>query len=183
MADLDAILGAVVAANASDLYLLEGAPVTLRVDGVATPLEGSSTLTAVDLQQLLVRLVSEAQRKAFESTGQANLSYVHPAHGRFRVSCYRTMGSVGIVLRRVKTEIPTLEAFDLLFSDVVMPGSMDGIGLARRVRELRPALPILLASGYVLAPERLQGLSISVLAKPYTQEELRKALGRLLASR
>jgi signal transduction histidine kinase len=76
-----------------------------------------------------------------------------------------------------------LEAFDLLFSDVVMPGSMDGIGLARRVRELRPALPILLASGYVLAPERLQGLSISVLAKPYTQEELRKALGRLLASR
>jgi twitching motility protein PilU len=113
VADLDAILGAVVAANASDLYLLEGAPVTLRVDGVATPLEGSSTLTAVDLQQLLVRLVSEVQRKAFESTGEANLSYVHPAHGRFRVSCYRTMGSVGIVLRRVKTEIPTLEAFDL----------------------------------------------------------------------
>ncbi len=75
-----------------------------------------------------------------------------------------------------------LDAFDLLFSDVVMPGAMDGIGLARRVRELRPGMPILLASGYVVAPERLQGLSISVLAKPYTQEELRKALGRLLAN-
>jgi len=73
-----------------------------------------------------------------------------------------------------------LASFDLLFSDVVMPGALDGIGLARRVRELKPEMPILLASGYVVAPERLQGLSISVLAKPYTQEELRKALGRLL---
>ena len=75
-----------------------------------------------------------------------------------------------------------LASFDLLFSDVVMPGALDGIGLARRVRELRPELPILLASGYVVAPERLQGLSISVLAKPYTQEDLRKALGRLLSA-
>ncbi len=74
-----------------------------------------------------------------------------------------------------------LERFDLLFSDVVMPGALDGIGLARRVRELHPGLPILLASGYVVAPERLQGLSISVLAKPYSQDELRKALGRLLS--
>jgi CheY-like chemotaxis protein len=75
-----------------------------------------------------------------------------------------------------------LERFDLVFSDVVMPGPMDGIGLAREVRARRPALPILLASGYVVAPERLQGLAISVLAKPFTQEELRKAFARLLAS-
>jgi signal transduction histidine kinase len=74
-----------------------------------------------------------------------------------------------------------LGGFDLLFSDVVMPGPMDGIGLARQVRALYPDMPILLASGYVLAPERLLGLHISVLAKPYTQEELRKALARLLA--
>jgi CheY-like chemotaxis protein len=53
--------------------------------------------------------------------------------------------------------------------------------LARQVRALYPDMPILLASGYVLAPERLLGLHISVLAKPYTQEELRKALARLLA--
>ena len=76
-----------------------------------------------------------------------------------------------------------LGGFDLLFSDVVMPGAMDGIGLARQVRALYPEMPILLASGYVLAPERLQGLHITVLAKPYTQEELRKALARLLSAR
>ncbi len=76
-----------------------------------------------------------------------------------------------------------LERYDLVFSDVVMPGPIDGIGLARRIREQRPDLPILLVSGYVVAPERLQGMSISVLAKPYTQEELRRALARLLARR
>ena len=76
-----------------------------------------------------------------------------------------------------------LDRFDLVFSDVVMPGPMDGIGLARQIRALYPEMPILLASGYVVAPERLQGMAISVLAKPYTQEELRRALARLLAAR
>ena len=76
-----------------------------------------------------------------------------------------------------------LDGFDLVFSDVVMPGPLDGIALAHRIRAARPDMPVLLASGYVVAPERLQGLSISVLAKPYTQEELRRALARLLARR
>ena len=74
-----------------------------------------------------------------------------------------------------------LERFDLVFSDVVMPGAMDGLGLARHIRERHPGLPVLLASGYVVAPERLRGLDVKVLAKPYTQEELRRALARLLA--
>lgn len=76
-----------------------------------------------------------------------------------------------------------LDSFDLVFSDVVMPGPVDGIGLARRIRERHAGLPVLLASGYVLAPERLQGLPVSVLAKPYTLEELRRAFARLLAPR
>ncbi len=76
-----------------------------------------------------------------------------------------------------------LGEFDLVFSDVLMPGAMDGIDLAREVRARQPDLPVLLASGYVIAPERLKDLQISVLAKPYTQEVLRKALGRLLATR
>ena len=75
-----------------------------------------------------------------------------------------------------------LGQFDLVFSDVVMPGRLDGIDLARELRERHRGLPILLASGYVIAPERLNGLDISVLSKPYTQEVLRKALARLLGT-
>lgn len=74
-----------------------------------------------------------------------------------------------------------LDAIDLVFSDVLMPGTMDGIGLAGEIRKRRPDLPVLLASGYVVAPERLQALGVHVLSKPYDMESLRRALLERLA--
>jgi twitching motility protein PilU len=65
------------------------------------------------MQRFLFLLVPEAQRKGFEASSEANLSHVHPEFGRFRLSCYRAMGAIGIVLRRVKTIIPTLEELGL----------------------------------------------------------------------
>ena len=44
------------------------------------------------------------------------------------------------------------DGVDLLFSDIVMPGNMDGIGLARSVRKMHPNMPILLATGYADVP-------------------------------
>jgi len=113
MADLDAILGAAVAASASDVYLLEGVAPTLRVDGVAVPLANAASLTPSDLHKLLFLLVPEAQRKAFEASSEANLSHVHQEFGRFRLNCYRAMGVTGIVLRRVKTDVPSFEGLGL----------------------------------------------------------------------
>lgn len=74
-----------------------------------------------------------------------------------------------------------LAQFDLVFSDVMMPGEMDGIDLAREIRRRHPGLPLLLASGYMIAPERLAGLNIGVLTKPYSQEALRQAFAGLMA--
>jgi twitching motility protein PilU len=113
MAELDPILKAAVSSNASDVYLIEGTPPTLKVDGVAAPLDGSAPLTKLDLQKLVILMVPEPQRKAFEASGEANLSYMHPTFGRFRLNCYRALGTTGLVLRRVKTEIPTFDALDL----------------------------------------------------------------------
>ena len=110
---LDTVLGAAVAANASDVFLLEGLPPTLKVDGVAGPRPGSVALGRADLEALLGRIVAEPQRKGFEATGEANLSYMHGELGRFRVNCYRAMGALGMVLRRVKTEVPSFQALEL----------------------------------------------------------------------
>lgn len=110
---LDTVLGAAVAANASDIYLLEGLPPTLKVDGVAGPLPGSTTLDRADLEALLGRIVAEPQRRGFEATGEANLSYMHGELGRFRVNCYRAMGALGMVLRRVRAEVPSFQALEL----------------------------------------------------------------------
>jgi len=63
-----------------------------------------------------------------------------------------------------------------------MPGPMDGIELARQIRQRLPQMPVLLASGYVVAPERLEGLGITVLAKPYALRALRAALEHAMAT-
>jgi CheY-like chemotaxis protein len=57
---------------------------------------------------------------------------------------------------------------DLLFSDVKMPGSMDGSELAMRVRDKWPATHVMLASGYSSALLGAQGkISGRILPKPY----------------
>jgi len=113
MPELDVILKAAVTSNASDIYLIEGTPPALKVDGVVAPMDGAAPLARIDLQKLLILMVPEPQRKAFEASAEANLSYMHQGIGRFRLNCYRTLGSTGIVLRRVKTEVPTFESMDL----------------------------------------------------------------------
>ena len=50
-----------------------------------------------------------------------------------------------------------LDGIDLVFSDIVMPGKMDGLGLARHLKAVRPGLPILLTSGYSDAALNVRG--------------------------
>jgi twitching motility protein PilU len=110
---LEGALAAAVAAGASDVYLLEGVRPSLRVDGALAPIEGAAPLDAAAMAAILTQLLPERERAAFDATGEANLSYVHPTLGRFRVNCYRAMGLPGAVLRRVKTDVPTIEALEL----------------------------------------------------------------------
>jgi signal transduction histidine kinase/CheY-like chemotaxis protein len=71
------------------------------------------------------------------------------------------------------------QPIDLMVTDHVMPG-MTGIELAAASREVRPSLPILLATGYAELPEGAQ-IDLPRLAKPYHQDQLRDRLDQLLA--
>lgn len=68
--------------------------------------------------------------------------------------------------------------FDVVFSDVIMPG-INGVELAREIRRRRPELPVVLTSGYsnVLAQEGTQGFEL--LRKPYSVAELSQVLSRV----
>jgi len=69
---------------------------------------------------------------------------------------------------------------DLVFSDIMMPGGMSGLDLAREVRARRPGLPILLTSGYAEASiATAQAMGVSVLPKPYRLDQLAASLERL----
>jgi PAS domain S-box-containing protein len=73
------------------------------------------------------------------------------------------------------------EPVDVLFSDVVMPGDMNGVDLARVVRQRWPDLPIVLASGYSDALSSVEPeLRVEMLTKPYVLDELGQALERAL---
>ncbi len=81
-------------------------------------------------------------------------------------------------LRRLEEDAP----IDLLFTDVVMPGGLNGIELARRARLLRPGLKVLLTSGYAQtdATHKLDPDSEPLLQKPYTQSQLARLIRHTL---
>jgi PAS domain S-box-containing protein len=65
---------------------------------------------------------------------------------------------------------------DIVFSDVMMPGAMNGVELALEVRRRRPGLPVLLTSGHAEAARRTcQANRIEILSKPFQMEDLREA--------
>ena len=73
-------------------------------------------------------------------------------------------------------------AIDLVFTDVIMPGDMNGIDLVRELRSRRVGVPVLLTSGYtaqrMTAGDTVEGLHL--LRKPYTQVDLSLAVRRVM---
>jgi len=76
------------------------------------------------------------------------------------------------------------ERIDIMFSDIVMPGGMNGAQLAVEARKLRPELKVLLTSGYVgeAGNDELFEKNLPVLTKPYRRDELAEKLRLVLGS-
>jgi CheY-like chemotaxis protein len=71
---------------------------------------------------------------------------------------------------------------DLVFSDVVMPGAMDGLALAHAIRASHPNTPVLLTSGYAdLTPDT--ELEFPILRKPFHMSALEAAVREALQRR
>lgn len=73
----------------------------------------------------------------------------------------------------------TQERFDLVITDHTMP-LMKGDELARNIKRLAPSEPILMITGSAREPEGIQGSVDAVLEKPFSFEDLRQAVARLL---
>ncbi|MGA7808844.1 PAS domain-containing protein [Bradyrhizobium sp.] len=96
---------------------------------------------------------------------------------------------IGFGVTRVASAAAALGALangrpvSLIFSDIMMPGSMSGVELVREIRKRRPELPVVLATGYQEAAAGAAKDGIGVLLKPYTLEELASAIGSQLSGR
>ncbi len=78
--------------------------------------------------------------------------------------------------------LDTVGGFDVLFTDVRMPGMLDGIDVALRARRQHPGLPVLIVSGYSAELTTRLGVldpAAAFLAKPYRLREVTETLKRL----
>lgn len=94
------------------------------------------------------------------------------------------LGYQVVVARNAVEALDTLETdqeIALLFSDVVMPGGVDGVALARMAQERRPDLKILLTSGFVSDRTTLSTTGYPLLDKPYELSTLATQLRQALA--
>jgi CheY-like chemotaxis protein len=82
-------------------------------------------------------------------------------------------------LRKLRSDVH----IDILFTDIVMPGGMNGWELADQAKQIRPGLPVLLTSGYALETLVQQGRlqpGAMVLSKPYRKEALARRLREIM---
>ena len=107
--ELRRLMDVMLERHASDLVLTQGQPPIIRVVGDLTPVEGR-TLASADVQRLAYNLLTEEQQRSFEQTQEMDCSFGLPGVARFRVNVFRQQGAVGLVIRMLPHEVPTLEA-------------------------------------------------------------------------
>jgi len=112
MSDISHLLKIMVDKDASDLFFCVGAPVHIKVEGVTLPL-GEQPLGAKTVKSIAYSLMSEDQAKEFEQLLEMNLGVTGIGNARFRINIYKQRGDVGIVIRYIKGNIPTIEELGL----------------------------------------------------------------------
>ncbi|WP_373990587.1 PilT/PilU family type 4a pilus ATPase [Duganella sp. BuS-21] len=115
------LLRLMLAKKGSDLFITAGFPPAVKIDGKMTPVS-SQVLTAAHTLDLARSIMNDKQAANFELTKEANFAISPGDIGRFRVSAFVQMSSVGMVLRTITSEIPKLEDLGLpaVLKDVVM---------------------------------------------------------------
>src|SRR5687767_7828014 len=98
--------------KASDLFITAGVPPSMKVHGKLSPIT-QNPLTPQQSRDLVLNVMSPAQREEFEKSHECNFAIGVSGVGRFRVSCFYQRNQVGMVLRRIETRIPTVEELNL----------------------------------------------------------------------
>jgi twitching motility protein PilU len=107
--------------GASDMFLTTGAPVNIKVEGKLYPL-GNTGLPGGMVKKIAYSLMDEGQVPQFERDLELNIAIAVKEAGRFRVNVFKQRGEVGMVIRAIKSEIPTFDNLRLpkVLADLIM---------------------------------------------------------------
>ena len=109
---LDTMLGLAVEQNASDIVLVAGSAVTLRVNGSLVPASGKA-LSPDDIRNLLLPLLTVEQAKELERERALDFCFVRDSIGRFRANFHYQRGTLAASIRLLPAQIPTIESLHL----------------------------------------------------------------------
>jgi len=98
--------------GASDMFLTTGAPVNIKVEGKLYPL-GNTGLPGGMVKKIAYSLMDEGQVPAFERDLELNIAIAVKEAGRFRVNVFKQRGEVGMVIRAIKSDIPSVDTLKL----------------------------------------------------------------------
>jgi twitching motility protein PilT len=106
--DVTELLRHTVEVGASDLHLKAGNVPFVRVDGELGPAPFPA-LTSEDTVTAAIALMPEHKRREFELSSEADFGHTLTGVGRFRVNVFRQRGMVGLAIRRVRSDVPTID--------------------------------------------------------------------------
>ncbi|MCP5161406.1 MAG: PilT/PilU family type 4a pilus ATPase [Hahellaceae bacterium] len=99
--------------QASDLFFSAGAQVGIKIEGNIRHLDSQHTLTPQDVHALAYAVMSDAKKAEFERDLEVNLGLSVDNLGRFRINIFHQRGAVSMVVRYIKSTIPSIEALHL----------------------------------------------------------------------
>jgi PAS domain S-box-containing protein len=142
---------------------------------------GSGTTITMCLPKATGQLATERDHESLQGNGTVLLVEDNPDVATASTGLLEQLGYKVRWASDASAALAALEkdnGIDIVFSDVVMPGKMDGIGLAKAIREKNPEIPILLVTGYSASIKDI-GSQFPILRKPYQLHELSRELQKL----
>jgi two-component system NtrC family sensor kinase len=169
-----------------------------QVFGFATQSGGTVTLKSkVGEGTMLTIYLPRAHRQSIRRAVQDRLDTGYVAEGRLLVvedneevgnGLAQLLGEVGFLVTLARSATEGLEllgddhGFDLLLTDLVMPGKLDGLQLARKVMQDYPNLPVILMTGYSAEVRKASAEGFTILIKPFQMTALISAIRERIAN-
>jgi twitching motility protein PilU len=118
---LDRLFKLMAEKQASDLFISCGAPINIKVNGVVSPIS-TQPMDVETVRRIAYELMSKEQAREFENEMEMNLSHLDRAVGNFRINIFRQRGTISLVIRFVRSNVPSFEHLKLpsVLLDLVM---------------------------------------------------------------
>ncbi|MBS0317050.1 MAG: PilT/PilU family type 4a pilus ATPase [Proteobacteria bacterium] len=115
------LLRLMISRNGSDLFITGEFPPAIKIDGKLTKVSPQA-LNGAHTQALTRSIMNDRQAAEFERTKECNFAIAPSGLGRFRVNAFMQQGMIGMVLRVIPNQIPTIDGLGLpqTLKDVVM---------------------------------------------------------------